>query len=436
MIKFIPNFNIGELKALLMDEVRERYEEGSSLNVEDYQKSIARANSFEELGEIYRELLELNLRGDFKYFEPSDWSGINGEREKLAKVELDLNDNELRDKVYGAWFGRCIGCMLGKPVEGTTREYIRRALEGVGAYPLKDYFPYEALREPSKKPLCKGYISRVERDDDIDYTILNLLVYEEYGDKVTSRRVALSWLKLLPYATLYTAERAAYRNLILGLEPPETANYLNPYREWIGAQIRADLWGYVSPSDPEKAVSLAFRDARISHTKNGIYGALYVAALISLAYVYGVPFKLVSEAFKVIPKRSRLREAIRFVVRLYEEGEEWEEAISAILSKFSHYHPVHTISNAAIVTASLLWGERDFERTVTLAVTSGLDTDCNGATCGSIAGLVVGLSEIPEKWWKPLNDTIASALSFHSSFKITELAKRALKLIKAALNSP
>ncbi len=32
--------------------------------------------------------------------------------------------------------------------------------------------------------------------------------------------------------------------------PPETALIRNPYREWIGAQIRADLWGWVSPAQP------------------------------------------------------------------------------------------------------------------------------------------------------------------------------------------
>ena len=57
----------------------------------------------------------------------------------------------------------------------------------------------------------------------------------------------------------------------------------NPYREWIGAQIRADICGYV-PRPPGAAAKLAFRDASLSHTANGIYGAMWSAALVAAAF--------------------------------------------------------------------------------------------------------------------------------------------------------
>ena len=83
------------------------------------------------------------------------------------------------------------------------------------------------------------------RDDDTDYTILGMHILEEHGFEFGPMDVAEEWLLHLPFFQVYTAERAAYRNLIHGLSPPETASYRNPYREWIGAQIRADMWGYV-----------------------------------------------------------------------------------------------------------------------------------------------------------------------------------------------
>ncbi|RLE97769.1 MAG: ADP-ribosylglycohydrolase family protein, partial [Thermoprotei archaeon] len=230
----------------------------------------------------------------------------------------------------------------------------------------------------------------------------------------------------------YTAERAAYRNLVIGLKPPETATFLNPYREWIGAQIRADLWGYVSPGDPERAAEYAYRDPRLSHTKNGIYGEIFVAALIALAYVHEEPLKLVEEAARAVPERSRLAEAIRHVVALYRKGLEWEEAVEEILARYGRYHPVHTVNNAAIVVAALLWGEGDFARTITYAVLAGLDTDCNGATAGSVVGLMLGASRLPREWVRPLNDTLATGLSGLGEVRISKLAERTVGCIMAS----
>ena len=51
--------------------------------------------------------------------------------------------------------------------------------------------------------------------------------------------------------------------------------------------------------------------------------------------------------------------------------------------RYGHYSFVHTVNNAALVTAALLWGEGDFTRTIGLAVQGGWDTDCTGATAGS-----------------------------------------------------
>ncbi|MEM4925859.1 MAG: ADP-ribosylglycohydrolase family protein [Thermofilaceae archaeon] len=436
-----PVFNLEELKGLIEWEAVERFEEGFDVNVDGFRRRLVDARSREQLLKLYDELQRAEPRKGYPYREPTDWREILSERPASPpRFSVELDGRELYDRALGAWLGRCAGCMLGKPVEGWSRERIERALRRADEYPLrKPYFPLAAFLDLGEeqlrwiKPLTREHIGRAERDDDLDYTVLNLLVYERRGPRFTTNDVAEAWLSLLPYHLTYTAERAAYRNLVLGLRPPETATYLNPFREWIGAQIRADLWGYVSPGDPGRAAELAYRDARLSHVKNGVYGEMMVAAMLSLSYVIDSPREIVREALKVIPERSRLAEAVRYVLNLHSKGVEWEEAIGEVLSRYGRYHPVHTINNAAVVVAALLWGEGDFARTVIYAVTAGLDTDCNGATAGSIVGLMQGASRLPREWIDPLRGKLATALSGYGELSIEELAERTAKCAIAHL---
>ena len=54
----------------------------------------------------------------------------------------------------------------------------------------------------------------------------------------------------------------------------------------------------------------------------------------------------------------------------------------------------------------LLYGEGDFGKSVCLAVDCGDDTDCTGATCGSVLGIIKGRSGIPKEWIEPIGESI------------------------------
>jgi len=187
--------------------------------------------------------------------------------------------DDLGDKILGGWLGRIAGNMLGKPVERGdhwTRERIDRYLRRAGALPLTDYIPAldplpEEFELRPEWPQCtRGNIHGSARDDDIDYAILGLDLLETHGPGFTTEQVGELWLLRLPYLQTFTAERAAYRNLANGLKPPLTATLDNPYQDWIGALIRADIHGWTSPGDPARAAALARRDAVLSHTGNGV----------------------------------------------------------------------------------------------------------------------------------------------------------------------
>jgi ADP-ribosylglycohydrolase len=89
---------------------------------------------------------------------------------------------------------------------------------------------------------------------------------------------------------------------------------------------------------------------------------------------------------------------------------------------------IHTVPNAAVLTAGLLYGDGDFTRTIALTVRGGLDTDSNGATAGSVAGVLTGAAAIPDQWKDPLEDTVRSAVFGFDGVRISALAERTLRL--------
>lgn len=411
-----------------------------SVHFEDLKKNNApdRWRYYETILDI---LCDMDVQQGFPYDEPSDFNEILSQAPENRNISNigNLTDKALKDKIHGAWIGRCAGCMLGKPVEGRNRKYIRKLLESANEYPLKDYFPeIKKLPEGCEdyKPdsrLIKGNITCGVRDDDTDYPIINLYIAQRFGIDFSSENVAEAWIDRFPFNMVYTAERVAYRNFVNGIMPPDSAFYRNPYREWIGAQIRADLWGWVSPGYPKHAAELAFRDASISHLSNGIYGEMYFAAAISTAFITDDIDTIIRSSLSFVPAKSRFSEMVFDCLNIYKKNETWESAIEEFMAKYGRYHVIHTINNAGIVLLALLFGKGDFGKTICYAVMGGEDTDCNGATAGSLMGAMLGANNIPRQWYSCLNDTLESIVIGFDKSKISELASETFKIAKLNL---
>lgn len=374
---------------------------------------------------------------DFPYREPSDLAGIRAARPDVERWTGATDEDWLRDRLTGAWLGRCIGCMIGKPVEGQKREAIEAILRAGDAYPLAGYFPViQNLPEgvaykPASDPCLAPNIDHSVRDDDTDYTVLGLLLGETHGMDLEPAHVMNEWLARLPYHRTYTAERAAMRNFVNEVLPPQSAVVMNPYREWIGAQIRADGFAYCAAGRPELAAELCWRDASISHTKNGIYGEMFFGALIAAALGAEDLDACIERALGEIPESCRLAEAVRRCLAWCAIDATWEQTWKRIMAQYGAYHPVHTINNALLCIMGLKHGGGDLRRAVAIAVMGGLDTDCNGATVGSVMGALLGRGGIPDDLAAPLHDTLETALSGLTRMDISELAERSLAVARS-----
>ncbi|MFI8205821.1 ADP-ribosylglycohydrolase family protein [Streptomyces sp. NPDC085937] len=326
-------------------------------------------------------------------------------------------------RLEAAWLGRAAGCLLGKPVEKLPLAAIRALARATGNWPLNDWFtargvPAELLaahpwnRRSADTSLAEN-IDGMPEDDDLNYPLLALLVLRRHGRRFSTADVARVWLDELPAGRTFTAERVAYRNLLDGLEPPLTARHRNPFREWIGALIRADVHGWTNPGDPGAAAAQAHRDAVLTHTANGVYAAMFTAAVIAAAATGGHDVHAcLRTGLTVVPPRSRLALAVRDAVRMAREHRDFDTVVDLLHAAHgATHHWVHAVPNTALLAAALTHADGDFTASVCRAVSGGWDTDSVGATAGGVAGLLAGSPRaLPERWTAPLKNRLATSV--------------------------
>ncbi|MBA2444976.1 MAG: ADP-ribosylglycohydrolase family protein [Nocardioidaceae bacterium] len=423
-----------DLHDLIPDEAEQLAQSGYTVGtLETDARHAAVTGNAARLADIEDALGRLERNPDWAFEEPDDDATLLALVADVSSIRFD--EAQLPERIQGAWLGRAVGNTLGKPVEGLTRAELEIYLRAAGQWPLAGYLP---LLDPlpdgvpqlhSSAPLATaGRFVDVPRDDDIDWTILGLHLLERYGCQVTTEHVAAEWLDRVPFTQTYTAERAAYRNLVHGVRPPETATYRNPYREWIGALIRGDAFGYAHPGNPGQAARLALVDARLSHTANGIYGEMWAAGLVSAALASSSADAALRLALGVVPERSRLAGTLRAVLELFDRAATHEDALDWVDSTLGHYPWVHTINNAALISIGLLWGE-SFIDAVGISMAGGRDTDSNAATVGSVYGSLHGASAIPAELVGTTHVHVRSAVRDFDRITIDELTERTLQVI-------
>lgn len=426
----------------LKTEYRQCIEEGK--DVEKYKDLFLAISNMEngEIKEKFADVLfelteETGVRDGYKYVEPSDIESIHKECEGTGKKTKCPKD-EISDRVLGGWYGRICGCFLGKPIEGGTKEEIDTLLKATGNYPISRYIDKEDLkcdvpiRDFLKERLYPKDFGRMPVDDDTNYILIGYEILKRYGRNFTSEDVMRVWLSAQVKDAYCTAERIAFKNFVNGFLPPDSAKYKNAYREWIGAQIRGDFFGYINPGDPRSAADMAFRDAAISHVKNGIYGEMWASAMIAAAFTSDNVKDVIKAGLDEIPKNSRLHEAILRVISDYENGVSSDEFFDDFHKRYDEcdsHDWCHTISNAEIVAASLLYGGGDYAKSICLAVFQGFDTDCNGATVGSVLGVLLGYKNLPTVWTERINDTLESSLFGYTTVSVKEMAEKTLQFI-------
>ncbi len=391
-----------------------------------------------ELRALALELLDEigSIPGPLAAAEPEELDDILA---RADPVSARTGSTDAHDRIAGAWLGRAVGCLLGKPVEGIARQGIREIAEATGNWPVSSWFTARGLptevserwpwNRASRPTSLAENIDGIPEDDDLNFTMLGIALLERCGTGFDSLDVAKLWLDYQPPGRIFTAERVAVRNLLEAYLPPETAARRNPFREWIGARLRVDAYGWAAVGDPVAAARMAWSDARVSHTANGVYAAMFMAAAHAASMSESSAAGCVDAGLSVVPSRSRLAEALRTAHDLAGKLE-WEALVDELYARYGEYHWVHAINNTALVAAALYAFDGDFSGGIGAVVQGGWDTDTNGAAVGSILGATVGSEGIDERWAEPLHGRFASSLPGFDGITLDELVERTLAVAR------
>ncbi len=293
-----------------------------------------------------------------------------------------LGRKEYRDKVYACWLGKNIGGTLGAPYE--CRKYVNNIT-------FFDPVP----KEPAP-------------NDDLDLQIVWLKMLEDKGAPPRLPDFAEYWKK---YCAAYPWNEygLCMRNMERGLMPPVSGWFENYYVDEMGSPIRSEIWACIAPANPQRAAAMAWMDSAVDHAGGeGTYGEMFWAAVESAAFVIQDPIELIRIGLTMIPPACNIARVIREAVWCRQNGKNWAESRERIATIYGSIQPCNAIPNHGFTILGWLYG-KDFGDKLCKAVNCGYDTDCTGATLGSLLGILGGTAYIPKAW----SDPVGKAIKLH-----------------------
>ncbi len=316
------------------------------------------------------------------------WAGPVRFRQELKPeyTKRRLTRKQLEDKVRGGWAGQMAGVSYGAPTEFKANGRINSS---------------ELTWSPDR-------ISNALGQDDLYVDMTFSQVIDRYGIDAPVERFAEAFRD--SQYTLWHANAAARRNLARGI-PPSLSGHprYNMHANDIDFQIEADFIGLLAPGMPRQVLQYCRRIGPIMNYGDGIYGGLFIASMYSAAYFESDPRRVVEAGLAALPPGSQYAAVIRDVLAWHKQNpEDWKKAWQLIEEKWDKDDPcpkgaldpynIDAKINGAYVALGLLYGNRDFTRTVEIATRAGQDSDCNPATAGGILGVMLGFQAIPPEW--------------------------------------
>jgi len=356
--------------------------------------------------------------------------GTNEKQVSEFPEKATFSEKILKDKIKGGWAGQTIGCTFGGPTEFKFKGTMIQEYQQMVWY--DDY-----IRETFE--LDPGLYDDVY----LDFTFVEVL--ERAGLDAPADSFALAFAR--DDYKLWHANQAARYNILNGIMPPASGHWMNnPHADDIDFQIEADFAGMMSPGMINTAAEICDRTGHIMNYGDGWYGGVFMAGMYATAFISDDIDLIIAQGLKPIPEKSRFYQAISDVIKWHDQyPDDWKQCWFEFEKKhtsekgcpegvFNAFN-IDASVNAAYVVIGLLYGEKDFFKTMDISTRCGQDSDCNPATAAGILGVILGYDNIPS-FWKPAIEKVQDVKFPYSDLTLNQIYdlsfKHAIKLI--ALN--
>ncbi len=327
-------------------------------------------------------------------------------------MDIKINREVYRDKVYACWLGKNIGGTMGTPFEGSP-----------------ELLDIKGFTTPKGEPLP---------NDDLDLQLVWLEAIRSVGAKgLNSNILSWYWRRYIP--AIWNEYGTGQNNASVGITPPMSGELYNEgWRDSNGAWIRSEIWACLAPAHPNTAVKYAVMEASIDHgVSEGTVAEIFTAALESMAFSESNLRTLIEKALTFIPENSLVAKYVRMVMSEYDKGTDWKKVREKVIEMNKDLGFFQAPGNLAYVVIGLLYGEGDFLKSLIYAIDCGDDTDCTGATVGAILGIIGGTAAISDDLKEYIGDKIVTMAIDISHFytrpktctELTEMVVRTMPLV-------
>lgn len=315
-----------------------------------------------------------------------------------AAKERRLSLTAYVDHMKGGWLGQMAGVGWAAPTEFKAQGQI--------------------LPESDVPVWAPETINQFEQDDlYVEMTFLRTL--ELHGFDVPIRRAGIDFAN--SGYPLWHANVTGRDLIRKGVAPPDSGHpKFNGHADDIDYQIEADFSGLVAPGQPQLVIELGEKFGRLMNYGDGVYAGQFMGALYAEAFFERDPVRLVERALEAIPAGSQYAGMVRDVLAwTREDGAAWEKTWEKIEAKyhrdpaFSHglcsgpgeagAFSIDVKLNGAYVLLGLLDGAGDPDRTITIAMRCGQDSDCNPSSAAGVLFATLGAAALPARFTERLD---------------------------------